>query len=140
LLCKIPFIGDATAQAIYPFIVLPPAQYREYLQENLTTSLHGILVHEATHLIRQKEQGFIVWAIKYLCIPSFRYSEELEAIRAQMRVYVRAGEVFDTSLRAHSLSSALYLWMIHTQKAQLDLDYLWSEITSIHSISPKKSS
>lgn len=46
---------------------------------------HHLLVHEATHAIRQKEIGIDFWWHKYLTDMRFRYYEELLAHRAEYR-------------------------------------------------------
>ena len=63
----------------------------------------------------------------YLISPSFRFKEELEAIRASMKYLKRKDVQFDTSKRAKYLSSWLYLWCVSYDIAKEELDKAWKD-------------
>ncbi len=121
----IPFIPRDTAQAIYPYIYLPPKTYKELLDGKGTPRLQAVLVHEQTHLDRQEVTGPLLWVVRYLLDKRFRYEEELIAIREQMAVLAAANEELDISAFAQKLSGYIYLRMISYEQATQDLETMW---------------
>lgn len=69
---------DGLVFAYYPYIHV----YRGKLSPDL-------IVHETTHLERQKEIGVDVWWNEYVNSEQFRFKEELLAYRAQYKWVVR---------------------------------------------------
>ncbi len=110
-----------TAQAIYPNIYLPKGICENLNSENPDPKNVGILVHEETHIKRQKEIGFLKWGIKYLFSPKFRFEEEILAIKAQMEYLKKRKVKFDIEKSAKYLSGWLYLRPVSYKKAKKEL-------------------
>lgn len=112
-----------TSTALYPNIYLPRALYTKLLN-NEDLYLQSTVIHESTHIKRQKEQGVVWWYLKYLFIPKFRYNEELEAIKPQFRFLNENGLELNIEKRAKALSSYMYLWCVRYENAYNDLTKL----------------
>ena len=128
----IPFLSSFTANAIYPNIYLPKRVYENLKSDNPKQKWVAILKHEQEHLKREKEIGPIIFGLKYLFLPSFRFQEEIIAIKAQIKHLKSVGENFDTDKSAGFLSSWLYLWPVTYARAKQSLDKLW-KIASLRS-------
>jgi hypothetical protein len=86
------------------------------------------LAHEQTHLRRQKEMGLIRFIFKYLTSPQFRFYEELEAIKEQIKVYKEHNIQFDIEKSAKSLSGHLYFWAVSYKYAERELENAWKSL------------
>ena len=71
--------------------------------------LPALVAHEETHL-RQQSQRKAVWLLRYLLQPSFRLSQEAEAIAVEVSHYTQEQAAWVISWYAQALSSHLYLW------------------------------
>lgn len=116
-----------TAQAIYPNIYLIEKVYNNLVSDSPKPRYKSVLIHEQTHIDRQKRFGWFKWGLKYLIIPSFRFNEELVAIQNSMTYLKGEGLSFDTTKRAKYLSSWLYLWCVSYKEAKRELDRAWEE-------------
>lgn len=124
----LPILSTRTAHAIYPTIYLPKEIY-----ENLQTSKPDIqnitiLLHEQTHIDRQSIDGWLVWVLKYSMSKTFRFEEEVQAIKNSMKLYKEYNMTWDTHTSAHYLSSYLYLWCTNYPKAKKRLDEEWVQL------------
>ena len=117
-------ISSKTAQCIYPFIFLPKDIYDDILSKSPKPQSIAILLHEKTHLERQKGKGIILWITLYMISPKFRLNEELLAFKEQIKYLKKLNLTLDLELRAKRLSSWLYLWCISYKKALLELKKL----------------
>lgn len=115
-----------TAQAIYPNIYFSEKVYENLISNKPKPRYIASLLHEQTHINRQKEMGWIKWGLKYIISPQFRFREELEAIKASTK-YLKKEEDFDTARIAKYLSGWLYLWCVSYEKAKEELDRVWKE-------------
>ncbi len=126
----VPMLSKYTANAIYPNIYLPKEVYENLLSNNPKPKWIAILKHEQEHITREKEFGAIMFGLKYLFSPKFRFQEELIAIKVQMKYLKSVGETFDTNKAATFLSGRLYLWPISYKLAKRSLDEAWKETSS----------
>lgn len=124
----IPWLTTFTANAIYPNIYLPLQVYDDLLTENPKPKNVSVLIHEQTHLKRQKEMGWLVFGLKYLLFPKFRFNEELMAIKESMKYLKKKNITFDTERRARFLSSWIYLWPVSYEYAKKELDGAWTSV------------
>lgn len=116
-----------TAQAIYPNIYFTKDVYENLKSVNPNSRYIATLMHEQTHIERQKKTGWIKWGFKYIFSPKFRFNEELEAIKSSMKYLKKVNGNFDTTRSAKFLSSWLYLWCVSYEKAKEELDKIWKE-------------
>lgn len=72
-----------------------------------------VLVHEAVHADQQRKMGIEAWWEKYITDIKFRFEQEVEAYKAQVKWY--RGSLYDRELRfkcikhvVNDLSSAMY--------------------------------
>lgn len=121
----VPFLSSFTANAIYPNVYLPKEVYKNLKSDHPKQKWVALLKHEQEHLKREKEISPIVFGLKYLFLSSFRFQEEMIAIKAQMKYLKSVGENFDTNKSARFLSSWLYLWPVSYVRAKQSLDKLW---------------
>lgn len=124
----IPMLSSLTANAIYPNIYLPKKVYESLLSDNPKLKWIAVLIHEQEHIKREKEIGVIMFGLKYLFSPKFRFSEELIAIKAQMKYLKSVGKKFDTNKAAKYLSGWLYFWPVTYKYAKQLLDGAWKEV------------
>jgi hypothetical protein len=110
-----------TAQAIEPNIYLPKKIHDNLNSKNPDPKNLAILIHEQTHIKRQKEMGLLKWGIKYIFLPKFRFEEEILAIKAQMRYLKKRKIKFDIEKSAKYLSSWLYLRPVSYKIAKKEL-------------------
>lgn len=128
ILAVIPWVSDNVAHAIYPNIYLPRKYFDDLNHRNSDPKNIAILVHEQTHIERQKKRGWLKWGIKYLLFPKFRFNEELIATKAQMVVFKKYKRDFDIEKGAKSLSGWLYFWPVAYEMAKRELEKIWGEI------------
>lgn len=124
----IPWLSTFTANAIYPNIYLPQQVYDDLLKENPEPKNVSVLIHEQTHLKRQKEMGWLIFGLKYLFFPKFRFNEELIAIKESMKYLKKKNITCDTERRARFLSSWIYLWPVSYEYAKEELDKAWESV------------
>lgn len=98
------------ANTIYPYIYMPKRIFADLNGENPTPASLATLVHEETHLKRQRQLGILKYALLYIGSRHFRFQEELAAIRPQMRLLNRYGIIFNIHTRAKALAGWEYLW------------------------------
>lgn len=110
-----------TAQSIYPFIFFPENIYCDLLSKSPKPQSIAILLHEKVHFERQKQQGILLWILKYLISPKFRFNEELLALKEQIRYSKKHNLTLDLETRAKELSSWLYLWCVSYEQALIEL-------------------
>jgi hypothetical protein len=123
----LPILGTYTAHAIYPNIYIPKHLHNNLISKNPKPKYVAILIHEQTHIERQKKMGWFIWELKYCFSNKFRFKEELEAIKAGMKYMKTKNEKIDTTKIAKFLSSYLYLWCTNFKKAKKELDKAWQE-------------
>ena len=123
----LPIFSTYTGHAIYPNIYIPKHIYEDLQTKHPKSTSVSILLHEQTHIKRQGKIGWLRWGLLYLLSPSFRFNEELEAIKSSMKYLRRKGGVFNTSKRAKYLSGWLYLWCMNYDKAKEELDNAWNK-------------
>ncbi|QQG47517.1 MAG: hypothetical protein HY044_00265 [Candidatus Woesebacteria bacterium] len=119
-----PIFFQHTAQAIYPNIYVPKWLYEHLKSKNPDSERVAVIIHEQTHIKRQKEMGWFLWEIKYVFLPKFRLEEELLAIKAQVKYLKSKGIKYDekdVEKAAKFLSSYLYLWMVSYKEAKRKL-------------------
>ncbi len=124
----LPITSTYTAHAIYPNIYLPRDIFENLKSSKPDNKNISILIHEQTHIKRQKNTGWLLWGIKYVFLSNFRFNEELVAIKESMKFMKSKKESWDIDRSARFLSSYLYLWCISRKKAKLSLDKVWNEI------------
>lgn len=56
----IPLLSTHTAHAIYPNIYLPKQVYEDLLSDDPKQKNVSVLIHEQTHIKRQKEMGWFL--------------------------------------------------------------------------------
>jgi len=121
----IPWLSDKTVQGIAPYIWVPKFMYEQITNNGLSILHESILIHESTHIKRQRQSGLLVFGIKYVFNSRFRYDEELVAVKEQM-IFLKKNKVqYDSNLKASRLSSWLYLWCIDFLTAKNDLTKMW---------------
>ncbi|MFH1971283.1 MAG: hypothetical protein ABIJ05_02770 [Patescibacteria group bacterium] len=119
-----------TAQAVYPNIYLPKHVYENLKLDKPNPQYIATLKHEQAHIERAIKIGWVMWDLKYIFYPRFRFNEEIEAIKNSMKYLKRNNRnniVFNTGKRAKRLSSWLYLWCVSYIKAKEKLDKAWNE-------------
>lgn len=124
----LPWIGGTTANALYPFIFIPPAYYESLESESPSALYEAVILHEREHLVRQRQTGVVWWMMKYFFLSQFRYEEEIVASRPQMIHLKKHGLVFDTEKKARQLSGLLYLYCVGYHEAKERLDKLWEAV------------
>ena len=108
--------------------LLSPLLYRDFISENPSPYVVGVVIHELEHLKRSQEKGFVWYHIIYRVNPRFRYQEELACHRPQFAYYKQVGYKHDLRARAKILSGSLYLWCVSYKKALDDLTRLWDSV------------
>jgi hypothetical protein len=124
----LPWLSGNTAQAIYPNIFISRKVYDKLSSPNSDLKYIAVLLHEQTHIERQRKTGFLKWGIKYVFSPKFRFNEELEAIKTQISYLKRHKKKFDIEKSARYLSGWLYFWMVSYRKAKEELEIVWKDI------------
>lgn len=122
----VPMLSRYTANALGWNIYLPKRIYKNLQTDNPKSEWVAILIHEEEHIKRQKQIGIIKFGLKYLFFPKFRFNEEIEAMKPQMKYLKSKGSTFNTSKAAKFLSGYLYLWPVSYDYAKKILDKTWS--------------
>jgi len=121
-------IGNATAQSIYPFILIPDKIFQNLKSKSPNPNYISVLIHEETHRRRQKEIGALNFFLKYIFDSKFRLEEELIATKAAMEYLKSKGINYDFEKNAKFLSGHIYGRMISQKKAEGKLREIWEEI------------
>lgn len=121
----LPILSTYTAHAIYPNIFLPRHIYQNLQSKYPDPKNISILIHEETHIARQKKMGWFIWGFKYCLIPTFRFEEEIAAIKESMK-YLKSNKLsWNIDKTATFLSSYLYLWCVNKNIARQRLEEEW---------------
>lgn len=121
----IPFFGIEVATTIYPNIYLPQVMYKNLSSIQPGVPETAVLLHEKTHIERQKGAGVFIWHIKYFFKRSFRLNEELAGIKVEMNYLKENGRVYNFERKAKQFSSSMYLWVLSYEKSMKVLKQLW---------------
>lgn len=116
-----PYLANKTAHGVYPYVYLPVKIYDDILSTKPNPWNVALLIHEEEHLRRQIDVGPILWLIKYLVSPKFRFTEELAADKPQIQYLKKMNLEFDIDKRARLLSGWLYLWPVSYKIAREEL-------------------
>ena len=122
----LPVFSKYTAHAIYPYIYVPKYIYTNLRNKNPNPKYVSVLIHEQAHLKRQKKMGWLKWGLGYVFSPSFRFAEELAAIKTAMKYLKKKNLTWDTKKSAGFLLGYLYLWCVNYETAKRKLDEAWS--------------
>ncbi len=101
--------------------LLSPTLYKDFMSDNPSHYVTGVVIHELEHLKRAKEKGFLRYHIVYRISSEFRYNEEIACHKPQFVYYKKVGYNFDLGKRAKILSGSLYLWCVSYNRALNDL-------------------
>jgi hypothetical protein len=123
----IPWYSNNIAQGVYPNVYLPKKVFENLKTDNPDPKYIAVLAHEQKHIERQIEIGKLTWDMKYSFCSSFRFNEELIAVKAQMAVYKKFKKKFDIGKSAKYLSSWLYFWPVSYKTAKRKLEKAWEE-------------
>lgn len=127
----LPLFSTYTAHAIYPNIYVPKHIFDDLKKEVPEPKNVAVLIHEQTHIDRQRKMGWLIWGFRYCFSGTFRFEEELTAITASMKFYKQNNLIWDTNRTANFLSSYLYLWCINKRTAKVKLDEIWEKLEEI---------
>lgn len=116
------------AFAIAPFIFLPLPMYTEFKSGAMSALTESVLLHERTHIKRQRAAGLLIFGWKYLTNKHFRLQEELAAIEAQMRFLKSCGEVYNIERMARFFASSTYGYVLTYDDAHRTLSALWERV------------
>ncbi len=114
---KIKFLNRIGGDAIYPFIFLRNDIFNDLKSSSPNPLSIALLEHELLHLKRQKEQGPLVFSLKYIFSSRYRIKEELLAYKRQAEILKKYNKEFDKKVIAKNLSSWMYLWAISYNEA-----------------------
>jgi len=123
----IPWIGNQTAQGIYPNVYVQAFVYENLKSKNPSPWHIALLLHEQEHVKRQKKLGAYKWFLKYLSDPKFRFDEEIAADIPNIRFLKRKKLNPYINKRAKSLSSWLYFWPVSYKTAKRELEKIWRD-------------
>lgn len=112
---------------MYPNIWLSRAAYDNLISDMPDPYQVALLLHEQEHVKRIGEAGAINWMVKYALSPSFRFYEELKAMRPQFSYLKAEGLSLDLDKRARVLSGWLYFWPVSFSAAKQRVEELWNE-------------
>lgn len=121
-------LSTNTAQAVYPNIYLPEKIYFNLRSKHPNPKWVGVLIHEQTHIQRQKLLNPICWNYKYLFSSKFRLLEEIEANKNQFRYLKGKGVTFDIKKRSRWLSGWLYIWPDSYENIKSKLEKIWGNL------------
>ncbi|MCX6706424.1 MAG: hypothetical protein NTV24_05005 [Candidatus Woesebacteria bacterium] len=124
----LPWFSSYTAQAIYPNIYFPKETYEKLCSKNPDLKYVAVLLHEQTHIERQRKLGWVKWGAKYALFPKFRFNEELEAIKVQMSYLKKHNRKFDVEKGARYLSGWLYFRPVSYKTVRRILEKVWKGI------------
>ena len=123
----LPLFSTYTAHALYPNVYIPKHIYEDLQSKNPNPKNVSVLIHEQTHINRQKQMGWLLWGLKYCASRKFRFEEELAAVKESMKYLKKKKVKLDINRKAKLLSSFLYLWCISYDEAKSKLDDAWLE-------------
>ncbi|GEM_PF-3162454 len=107
-----------------------------YLRQDIYDDLHSshpdpknisILIHEQTHVQRIQQIGVLQFGLKYLCLPHFRFNEELISNKASFTYLKKHKIPVDLVRKAKILSSWIYLCPVPYEFAKSQVDKAWKE-------------
>ncbi len=125
---RIPQLDSNVAQAVYPFIFLPPDLYtRIFETPSIDPADLSVIVHERIHIDRAREVSPFLYFSRYSSDPAFRLNEELLAIEAQMRYLRLFGVRYDIESKALQFSGETYGRMLSLEEAESVLSALWEK-------------
>lgn len=108
----IPWLSSNVANTLYPFIFLPKEIYNNLVSHLPNQKYIALLVHEQFHYRRQQEMGAVVFGIKYLFSSKFRFSEELDAVKAAVNYLKQQNITVDIESFNLDNPEYLFLWPI----------------------------
>lgn len=115
----LPF-NSSTAQTIFPYIFVPKKVFVNLNSVEPDLKYIALIEHEKVHL-EQQQNGVLIYLIKYILFPQFRYKQELVAYRTQIK-YLKAHKIpVDIDKFAKILSSWIYLKCVSFKQAKQDL-------------------
>lgn len=123
----IPWLNKYTANAIYPNVYVPQNMYENLLSQKPNPKHIGVLIHEETHLERERKMGPIKFGAKYFLSPKFRFNEELAANREMYKFLKKHKVKHDIEKHSRFLSGWLYLWPVSYEYAKKELEKAWEE-------------
>lgn len=124
----IPILNQYTANSLYPFIFVPKDIFENLKTKEPNQKYLALLAHEGTHYERQKQTGWLKFALKYLFIPKFRLKEELIAVKVGIKYLKIRRYPFDFEEKSKKSSQNLYLWPISKYYKKARLEQIWNEI------------
>lgn len=125
LIDKLPWVGRGACTAIYPYVWLSRQAYDNLNQAIPDPYSVAVVLHEQAHLNRMKEVGVINFYFRYVCIPGFRFNEELEATKPQFAYLKRQSLAYNFEQKARQLSGWLYLRSTSYERALSSIEDLW---------------
>jgi hypothetical protein len=129
VLVRLKILPSTICIALSPYIFLSNDLYEDYLTSKASFRTIAIIAHESVHIERQQKIGLLKFLFLYFFSKTFCLNEEIEAIRAEMKVYKLHAKQFDFKRRSLILST---FWMYHHCIAYKDalekLHSLWDEI------------
>jgi len=126
----LPILNQYNANSLYPYIFVPKDIFDNLKTNNPNQKYLALLAHEGTHYERQKQIGWLKFAVKYLLMPKFRFKEELIAVKVGMK-YLKMRKIpFDFDERSKKSAKNLYLWPISKHYGKSKLEKIWKEIES----------
>ena len=118
-----PYAGTA----IYPYVYVSREVYQNIHSSEPAPQYRALIEHEQAHIKRIGDHGALRWYFNYIASSSFRFSEELEATKAQFAVLKESNIDPDIERRARMFASATYLWCADTDVALAKLKAIWEE-------------
>jgi len=103
--------------------------FENFVMGKANSETISVLEHEREHIKRSSKLAFLMFEFRYFTSSMFRYSEELAAIKHEMKVLKRKGGSFDIDKRARALSGLFYFWATSYKNAARDLQKMWGELS-----------
>lgn len=122
----IPLLSNNIANSIYPFIFLPKEVFDNLKTNRPNPYYIALLIHEEKHRERQKQKLFSFW-IKYLLSSSFRFAEELIAVKTGIKYLKENNIPFYFNDKNKKELKCLYFWPISRYYNMENLKKLWNE-------------
>lgn len=123
----IPWLKRCQGLTVVTNIYLQPDIYSDLQSQNPKPENIAVLVHEETHVKRIKEQGAILFGLKYLFNGQYRFNEELIATKASFTVLKKYKIKVNLLKKAWVLSNWLYLWPVNYSYALKEIKKAWKE-------------
>lgn len=127
LIDQLPWVGRGTSTALYPYVWLSGKTYDNLTGPHPDPYSVALLLHEQEHIARMKKAGPGRWIFRYLASGSFRFEEEVAAIRPQYGYLKREKLDAHMEFRAKRLSGWLYFWPVSYNQALKRLKRLWED-------------